>query len=85
MIQKVLDVDANQALNGTTILNTLALEKGANILRVHDVKETKRFLDVLLAIENIWETSFTLFRVSDRLLPVNPDLFSCERPINDLL
>ena len=39
MIYKYLEVDAGQALNGTTILNTIALNKGAGILRVHDVKE----------------------------------------------
>jgi len=39
MIFKSLDISANEALNGTTVLNTVALQKGANILRVHDVKE----------------------------------------------
>jgi dihydropteroate synthase len=39
MITKVLHNKANDALNGTTILNTIALTKGASILRVHDVKE----------------------------------------------
>jgi len=39
MIYKLLDTSAAQALNGTTVLNTIALQKGANILRVHDVKE----------------------------------------------
>ncbi|RZJ65250.1 MAG: dihydropteroate synthase [Flavobacterium sp.] len=39
MIYKVLETKAEQALNGTTVLNTIALSKGANILRVHDVKE----------------------------------------------
>jgi dihydropteroate synthase len=39
MIFKLLDGDPTTALNGTTILNTIALEKGAGILRVHDVKE----------------------------------------------
>jgi dihydropteroate synthase len=39
MIYKTLDITANEALNGTTALNTIALTKGANILRVHDVKE----------------------------------------------
>jgi dihydropteroate synthase len=39
MIYKVLDSNAEMALNGTTVLNTIALTKGANILRVHDVKE----------------------------------------------
>ena len=39
MIYKVLNISPQEALNGTTVLNTIALEKGANILRVHDVKE----------------------------------------------
>jgi dihydropteroate synthase len=39
MVYKPLDSSAAEALNGTTVLNTIALTKGANILRVHDVKE----------------------------------------------
>lgn len=39
MIYKLLGGTANEALNGTTVLNTLALLKGASILRVHDVRE----------------------------------------------
>jgi dihydropteroate synthase len=39
MIYKTLETSAENALNGTTILNTIALQNGANILRVHDVKE----------------------------------------------
>ena len=39
MIYKLLQLTANDALNGTTVLNTIALLKGASILRVHDVKE----------------------------------------------
>jgi dihydropteroate synthase len=39
MIYKELNCTAKEALNGTTVLNTVALTKGANILRVHDVKE----------------------------------------------
>lgn len=39
MIHKLLGVAADDSLNGTTVLNTLALTNGANILRVHDVKE----------------------------------------------
>ena len=39
MIYKTLETNAEQALNGTTVLNTIALTKGANILRVHDVRE----------------------------------------------
>ena len=38
-IYKTLGVDAEGALNGTTVLNTIGLMGGANILRVHDVKE----------------------------------------------
>ena len=38
MIYKMLDIGVEDALNGTTVLNTLALTKGAKILRVHDVK-----------------------------------------------
>jgi dihydropteroate synthase len=39
MITKALHIKTEDALNGTTVLNTAALLKGANILRVHDVKE----------------------------------------------
>ncbi|AEW86322.1 dihydropteroate synthase [Flavobacterium columnare] len=39
MIYKTLDLTAQEALNGTTVLNTIAITKGASILRVHDVKE----------------------------------------------
>ena len=39
MIYKLLSVDPDKALNGTTALNMIALFKGANILRVHDVRE----------------------------------------------
>ncbi len=38
MITKYLGISSNDALNGTTVINTLALERGAAILRVHDVK-----------------------------------------------
>ena len=39
MIWKLLNCTPNEALNGTTVLNTIALMKGASILRVHDVRE----------------------------------------------
>jgi len=48
LITRFLNVSANEALNGTTALNTIALQKGANILRVHDVKEAKETI-------RIWE------------------------------
>lgn len=46
MITRLLDVSADQALNGTTALNMFALNKGAKILRVHDVKEAKETLRI---------------------------------------
>jgi dihydropteroate synthase len=39
MIYKTLDITPQDALNGTTVLNTIALQKGAKIIRVHDVKD----------------------------------------------
>lgn len=39
MIKKALDVSSEDALNGTTVLNTIALMRGAAFLRVHDVRE----------------------------------------------
>lgn len=47
MIYKKLNVGAEQALNGTTILNTFAVQNGAKILRVHDVKAAKEIVDLL--------------------------------------
>lgn len=44
MISNVLEVTADEALNGTTALNMFALYHGANILRVHDVKEANETL-----------------------------------------
>jgi len=40
-IYKTLDISPEEALNGTTVLNTIGLMNGASILRVHDVKEAK--------------------------------------------
>ena len=39
MVYKTLDITPQDALNGTTVLNTIALQKGAKIIRVHDVKD----------------------------------------------
>ena len=41
MIYKTLKTNSENALNGTSVLNTMALTKGVKILRVHDVKEAK--------------------------------------------
>jgi dihydropteroate synthase len=43
-VYKTLGITAGEALNGTTVLNTIALINGANILRVHDVKEAKEVI-----------------------------------------
>ena len=47
MIYKSLNINVEESINGTTILNTYALNKGANILRVHDVIEAKQIFDLL--------------------------------------
>jgi dihydropteroate synthase len=39
MIYRSLEINREEALNGTSILNTIALTKGVKVLRVHDVKE----------------------------------------------
>jgi dihydropteroate synthase len=49
-IYKTLGVDAEGALNGTTVLNTIGLLGGANILRVHDVKEAKEAIILVNAM-----------------------------------
>lgn len=50
MIYKKLNTSANEALNGTSVLNTVALQKGASILRVHDVKEA---LECIKLVESL--------------------------------
>ena len=47
MIYKLLGTTPKEALNGTTVLNTISLQKGAKILRVHDVKEAFETLQIL--------------------------------------
>lgn len=54
MIYKLLDSDAEHALNGTTAANTIALMNGANILRVHDVSEAK---ETLIIVEKLRSSS----------------------------
>jgi dihydropteroate synthase len=46
MINKVIHTSPVTALNGTTVLNTIALQNGAKILRVHDIKEAKQAVDL---------------------------------------
>lgn len=52
MVTRLLGVSADEALNGTTVLNTLALERGACILRVHDVRAAKEAVEIYCALGN---------------------------------
>ncbi|MDA9201769.1 dihydropteroate synthase [Flavobacteriaceae bacterium] len=47
MIYKLLQTEVTDALNGTTVLNTVALQQGAQILRVHDVKEAYQAVQLI--------------------------------------
>jgi dihydropteroate synthase len=51
-IYKTLGITADEALNGTTVVNTMALMNGATILRVHDVKEAKEAVKLYVAYKN---------------------------------
>ena len=52
MIYRLLDTSPQEALNGTTVLHTLALMKGASILRVHDVREAVECVEIVAATES---------------------------------
>lgn len=52
MIWQTLDITPEEALNGTTVLNTLSLIAGADILRVHDVKEAKQCVNLYMRYYN---------------------------------
>jgi dihydropteroate synthase len=52
MLTQLLGIKSADALNGTTSLNTIALLNGANILRVHDVKEAKEVVAIAKALEH---------------------------------
>jgi len=52
MIYKLLKTTPEKALNGTNILNFAALERGARILRVHDVEEAKETIELFRALQN---------------------------------
>ena len=52
MIYNLLDTTAEKALNGTSVINTIALQNGANILRVHDVKEAKESIKITTFAKN---------------------------------
>ena len=52
MICRLLDITPQEALNGTTVLDTICLLKGADILRVHDVKEAVETVRIVQAMRN---------------------------------
>lgn len=64
MISKLLGISADEALNGSTAAHIMALEKGASILRVHDIKEAAQALKV-------WKACRGLIG-EDSLPPLNP-------------
>jgi dihydropteroate synthase len=49
-VYKTLGITSEEALNGTTVLNTVSLLKGTSILRVHDVKEARQAIQLVQAI-----------------------------------
>jgi len=53
MIYKTLNISAQEALNGTTALHTVALQKGATILRVHDVKEAVECVTLVTKLKSM--------------------------------
>lgn len=53
MLYKLLDISADESLNATTVINTIALLNGANILRVHDVKEAVELKKIHRKIKEI--------------------------------
>jgi len=53
MIYKLLNISPEEALNGTTVLNTIALLKETNILRVHDVKEAVATVKLVQKLNNV--------------------------------
>ena len=55
MIWSTLNISPDESLNGTTVLNTLALAGGCDILRVHDVKEAVETIKLISKIKSITE------------------------------
>ena len=52
MIYKLMGTTPEDSLNGTTVLNTISLIKGANILRVHDVKEAVECVKIVQSLNS---------------------------------
>lgn len=65
MIYRLLDITPEESLNGTSVLNTLALERGAGILRVHDVAEARqcvRLVEQLRAETPLYESEHLVIK-----------------------
>ncbi len=52
-VYKTLGINAGEALNGTTVLNTIGLLNGASILRVHDVKEAVQAMKLVSQLKAV--------------------------------
>lgn len=55
MIHQLLDITANESLNGTTVLNTISVMKGADILRVHDVRQAVEAVAIVEKLKSAGE------------------------------
>ena len=53
MLQKSLNVSAAQSLNATTVVNTIAMQQGASIIRVHDVREAREACQLLQLVDQV--------------------------------
>lgn len=53
MIRKILNIESTETLNGTTVLNTLAIDRGAHVLRVHDVKEAVEMVKLVSRMREV--------------------------------
>ena len=63
MIYRLLEIDVQDALNGTTVANTLALMGGADILRVHDVKEATQCVKIVQMLRNFSKSETSSLRI----------------------
>jgi dihydropteroate synthase len=52
MIYKTLGITAAESLNGTSVLHTIALQQGANVLRVHDVAAAKEVITLVSKLQS---------------------------------
>lgn len=66
MITRLLDITPQEALNGTTALNTVCLLKGADIIRVHDVKEA---VEAVRIVQKIYSLTPTFSKGEGGLMP----------------